>query len=389
MMEKLLCLEACEMTKDTNDNLQKTPLYDLHVELGGKMVAFAGYSMPVQYPLGILKEHLQTRGKAGLFDVSHMGQAWLVGDNVITDLETLIPADIKGLKSGQQRYSQLLNDDGGILDDLMITKPVDENITDRLLLVVNAACKEEDFAHIKNKLGDKITIERLEDRALLALQGPASPKVAAKLFGDAVLTQPFMSQIITSCDGIECWVARAGYTGEDGYEISITNKDALTIAKKILADNDVEAIGLGARDSLRLESALCLYGNDIDVTTTPVEATLMWSVAKCRREEGGFPGHAKIMQQLADKPTRKRVGIMPEGRAPARQGTIIADLDGNEIGVITSGGFGPSVGKPVAMGYVKTEFAKTGTVINLLLRGKKIPANIAKMPFVPAGFYRR
>ena len=373
---------------NTAEDLKKTPIFDLHVELGAKMVPFAGYSMPVQYPLGVLKEHVHTREQAGLFDVSHMGQAWLVGENVAEALETILPADIKNLETGQQRYSQLLNDEGGILDDLMVTKPANPDLTDRLFIVVNAACKEQDFAHIAVKLGDRIQIERLEDRALLALQGPASPKVAARLFGDSVLTQPFMSQQELECDGIKCLVSRAGYTGEDGYEISIPEKAADMIARKILAEPEVEAIGLGARDSLRLEGGLCLYGHDIDTTTTPVEAVLMWSIAKRRREEGGFPGHKIIMQQLADKPSRKRVGIRPEGRAPAREGTIIADEHGNEIGVITSGGFGPTVGGPVAMGYVTTKFAAADTKINLMVRGKAMPAIIVKMPFVAAGFYR-
>lgn len=376
------------MTETTGDTLLKTPLYDLHVEMGAKMVPFAGYSMPVQYPLGVLKEHNQTREQAGLFDVSHMGQAWLIGDDVAGALETILPADIKGLTPGQQRYSQLLNDEGGILDDLMVTRPADPKLTDRMFVVVNAGCKGQDFAHITAKIGDQVKIERLEDRALLALQGPASPKVAARLFGDSVLTQPFMSQYLLSCDGVECLVSRAGYTGEDGYEISIPEADAEAIARKLLAEPEVEAIGLGARDSLRLEGGLCLYGHDIDTTTTPVEAVLMWSIAKRRREEGGFPGHGVIMQQLADKPTRKRIGIKPEGRAPAREGTIIADDAGNEIGVITSGGFGPTIGGPVAMGYVATEFAVADTKVSLMVRGKAMPATVTKMPFVPAGFYR-
>lgn len=376
------------MASPDQGELKRTPLYDLHVELGGKIVPFAGYEMPVQYPAGILKEHNQTRESAGLFDVSHMGQAWLIGDGADAALETLVPADLQSLKPGQQRYSQLLNDEGGILDDLMVTRPADPALADRLYLVVNAACKDQDFALISEKLAGKATLQPIDENALIAVQGPKAVDAAARLLGEALRTQPFMTQTAAEFEGVSCLVSRSGYTGEDGYEISVPNDKAVALTKAFLDQPEVDPIGLGARDSLRLEAGLCLYGHDIDTTTSPIEAGLTWSVGKRRREEGGFPGADVVQKQLAEGVSRKRVGILPEGRAPAREGTVVTDADGNEIGKVTSGGFGPTAGGPVAMGYVAIDFAKVDTPINLVVRGKSLPAKVVKMPIVPQRYYR-
>jgi aminomethyltransferase len=376
----------------SDQELAVTPLNALHRELGGKMVPFAGYDMPVQFPAGILKEHLHTRNAAGLFDVSHMGQAWLIsedGSDPAIAFESLVPADVQSLEPGQQRYSQLLNESGGILDDLMVTRPIAALGSDRLYLVVNAACKDQDRLHITKALKGRIRVEPLADRALVALQGQKASDVASRLFGPALATMPFMSQSVIEFDGIDLWISRSGYTGEDGYEISVPDDKAEALARLLLGDPDVEPIGLGARDSLRLEAGLCLYGHDIDTTTSPIEAGLLWSIGKRRREEGGFPGADTIQKQIAEGATRKRVGILPDGRAPAREGTVILGAeDGAEIGHITSGGFGPTLGGPVAMGYVPIDYAKPGTAVFLSVRGKSLPATITKMPFVPPGFYR-
>uniref|UniRef100_A0A2A4Z9E8 aminomethyltransferase n=1 Tax=OCS116 cluster bacterium TaxID=2030921 RepID=A0A2A4Z9E8_9PROT len=373
-----------------SDNF-KTALYDLHVELGAKIVPFAGYDMPVQYPLGVLGEHNHTRQNAGLFDVSHMGQAILTANDKNTNIaalfETLVPGLLLKLKDGQMRYSLLMAEDGGILDDLMITRIAnDENGFERLFLVVNAGCKDADFEHISQSLAGKATLEIL-DRALVALQGPKAAEVLARHLPN-VATQPFMSMSFAELDGTDLVISRCGYTGEDGYEISIPNDKAITFSKLLLAHDEVEAIGLGARDSLRLEVGLCLYGHDIDTSTTPVEADLMWAIGKRRREEGGFPGANIIQQQLANGASRKRVGILPEGRAPAREHTEIYSKSGDKIGEITSGGFGPTFGAPVAMGYVAIDFAEIGTEVDLMVRGKARPAKIAKMPFVPQNYHR-
>lgn len=363
-------------------DLKRTPLHGLHLSLGGKMVPFAGYDMPVQYPSGILKEHLHTRDAAGLFDVSHMGQAALVGPDVAAALETLVPGDIQALRHGRMRYTQLTNEAGGILDDLMVTKLAD----DRLWLVVNAACKLNDFALIEGALDGRARLERAEDRALLALQGPKAAAVLSRLAQDAA-TLPFMAMAELDVAGTPALVSRSGYTGEDGYEISVPADDAEDLAKLLLAQDAVAPIGLGARDSLRLEAGLCLYGHDIDETTTPVEAALVWSISKRRRAEGGFPGAETIQRQLADGPPRRRVGIRPDGKAPAREGTPIMK-DGRAIGTVTSGGFGPTVSGPVAMGYVETAHAAADTEIDLEVRGKALPGRTAKLPFVPQRYYR-
>lgn len=362
--------------------LKRTPLYDLHVALGAKIVPFSGYEMPVQYPKGILAEHVQTRTKAGLFDVSHMGQVTLTGDDAVAALETLVPADIRALQPSRQRYTQFTNDKGGILDDLMVTKRGGD-----LLLVVNAGCKDADIAHLRDRIAKRCRVEVHAERALLALQGPMAAEVLGR-FAPACKTMPFMSGLAADVAGVPCYLTRSGYTGEDGYEISMAGDKAVTVAKRLLDEAEVEPIGLGARDSLRLEAGLCLYGHDIDETTTPVEAGLLWSIQKRRREEGGFPGADVVKRQIAEGPARKRVGILPEGRAPAREHTEIWDAGGKPIGEITSGGFGPTVGAPVAMGYVATAQAAAGTALQLVVRGVPRPAKVAPMPFVPQRYYR-
>lgn len=366
------------------DALLRTPLYALHVELGAKLVPFAGYEMPVQYPAGILKEHLHTREKAGLFDVSHMGQAFLHGDNPAAALEKLAPSDFIGLKEGMQRYGLLLNDEGGIKDDFMVSRLAGEA---SLYLVVNAAMKDSDFAYISEKLAGELTLEPRPDRALLALQGPLAGAVLEKLSpGIDALT--FMKVRRATVAGIQAIVGRTGYTGEDGFEISVAGEDAEKLARALLADPDVLPIGLGARDSLRLEAGLCLYGHDIDETTNPAEANLAWAIGKRRKLEMGFPAADKIMDGILNGTAKKRVGIKPDGRAPAREGTEIADKTGRIIGKITSGGFGPSVNGPIAMGYVETAFAADGAEIDLMVRGKPLAARIAPMPFVPNRYKR-
>jgi aminomethyltransferase len=371
----------------------RTPLYDLHVSLGAKMVPFAGYEMPVQYPLGVLKEHLWTRDKAGLFDVSHMGQAYLVAEDgthetVASALETLVPADVLNLKHGQQRYSQLLADNGGILDDLMFARSSDPSHDGWLYLVVNAACKDADYRHIEQRLPGGVRLERgYGFTALLALQGPAAVDVLSARC-PAAANLAFMQTRPVELDGRKIHITRSGYTGEDGFEIAVGESDVVHVWNTVLADDRVQPIGLGARDSLRLEAGLCLYGHDIDTTTSPIEAGLAWSIQQRRRAEGGFPGAARIQQELKDGPKRTRVGIKPDGRAPAREGIEIVDAKGDKVGVITSGGFGPTVNGPIAMGYVATAYAKPGTAIQLMVRGKPMPATVVAMPFAPHRYRR-
>ncbi len=371
---------------DATTPLARTPLYDLHLSYGAKMVPFAGYEMPVQYKTGIMAEHIQVRAKAGLFDVSHMGQARLAADgDAAAALETLVPGDIAGLKPGEMRYTLLLAEDGGILDDLIVTRLPDE--PEILFLVVNAACRDADFAHIETKLAGKARLEPMADRALLALQGPQAAEVLSGLAA-GVGGLSFMNGAAMAVDGGPCFVTRSGYTGEDGFEISVPSDAAAGLAERLLADDRVAPIGLGARDSLRLEVGLCLYGHDIDRSTTPVEGSLRWTIPKRRREAADFPGAATILQQIADGPTKRRVGIRPDGRAPAREGTEITDGSGAVIGKITSGGYGPTIGGPVAMGYVQRDFAAVDTALNLMVRGKALAARVAKMPFVPQNYYR-
>ena len=372
-------------------DLKRTVLYDLHLELGAKMVPFAGYEMPVQYPMGVLKEHLHTRAQAGLFDVSHMGQILLTAksgrvEDAALALERLVPVDVAGLADGRQRYAFFTNDEGGILDDLMVA-----NRGDHLFLVVNAACKEADFAHLTAGLPD-CDLGVVTDRALLALQGPAAEAALARLVPD-VVDMRFMDVAIRQWDTAELWISRSGYTGEDGFEISVPNAFAEAFARKLLAIEGVAPIGLGARDSLRLEAGMCLYGHDIDEGTTPVEGNLTWAIQKARRaggaRAGGFPGAARILKDLADGPARRRVGLRPEGRAPMREGTeIYAGPEGGApIGTVTSGGFGPSIEAPMAMAYLPADLAEGVTVYGEVRR-RRLPATIAPMPFQPTTYKR-
>ncbi len=381
------------MADPAPNDLKRTPLYALNVELGGKIVPFAGYEMPVQFPAGIMKEHLHTRAAAGLFDVSHMGQAFLRlegpggHDGIAALLETLTPGEIKGLKPGQIRYTLLLNDEGGIRDDFMVSRPVAPTDAGTLFLVVNAGTKDADFAHIAASLKGRAKLERLDDRALVALQGPKAAEVLERIV-PGVAAMSFMTIANFAWERADLYVSRSGYTGEDGYEISVPGAMAVAFARVLLAQSEVAPIGLGARDSLRLEAGLCLYGHDIDETTTPVEANLTWAIGKRRKLEKGFPGADKIMDQLFNGAKRVRVGIKPDGRAPAREGTEIVDSSGAPAGRITSGGFGPSVNGPIAMGYVRPDVANDGTELGLIVRGQKLPARVVPMPFVPKRFHK-
>ena len=365
--------------------LNRTPLYDLHVSLGAKMVPFAGYEMPVQYPDGVMKEHLHCREHAGLFDVSHMGQVRITGNNAAIALESLVPVDVKGLAEGRQRYAIFTNEDGGILDDLMVA-----NRGDHLFLVVNAACKADDIAHLERHMSNTCTVETITDRALIALQGPKA-EAALEALAPGAAAMKFMDVATLDWNGVELWVSRSGYTGEDGYEISLHAVHAENFAKALLEQDGVAPIGLGARDSLRLEAGLCLYGNDIDTTTTPVEAALNWAIQKARRKggdrEGGFPGADRILRELSEGAPRKRVGLLPEGRAPMRAHTPLFDGE-TQVGEITSGGFGPSLERPISMGYVLTNLSETGTKLEAEVRGKRMPVTVAVMPF-RASTYKR
>lgn len=366
--------------------LKQTALYDLHAELGAKFVPFAGYEMPVQYRLGVMKEHLQTRASAGLFDVSHMGQVLLHGAQAAAQLEALVPANVIGLKEGRQRYGLFTDDQGGILDDLMIA-----NRGDHLFLVVNASRKQADITHMMASL--TCPVEPVENRSLLALQGPAAEAVLAQT-APVAAGMRFMDVAITDSAYGELWISRSGYTGEDGYEISVPDDQAEALARALLADERVEPIGLGARDSLRLEAGLCLYGNDIDETTSPVEAGLEWSIQKVRRSggerAGGFAGAGRILAELDDGTSRRRVGLLPEGRAPMRDDTQLYDSEtaSDPIGHVTSGAFGPSIERPVSMGYVSTALAATGTRLFGDVRGKRLPVTVADMPFRPSTYKR-
>ncbi|HEY1721449.1 MAG TPA: glycine cleavage system aminomethyltransferase GcvT [Magnetospirillaceae bacterium] len=362
--------------------LLRTPLHALHVELGAKMVPFAGYDMPVQYPAGVLTEHKHTRAAAGLFDVSHMGQVTLHGAGLAEALEKLVPGDIAALAPGRTRYTLFTNDAGGILDDLMVT-----NAGDHLFLVVNAACKTADIAHMRAALPKGITLDYLEDRALMALQGPQAVTVMERHLPGAA-TLKFMSWQNVTVAGFDCFVTRSGYTGEDGFEISAPAAQAEALARTLLAEPEVAPIGLGARDSLRLEAGLCLYGSDLDMTTTPVEAALVWTMSKRRREQGGFPGDAVIKKQLTEGAPRLRVGLKPQDRAPARGHTPIVGDGDAPVGEVTSGGFGPSVDGPIAMGYVRADLAKDGTALGLMVRGARRAASVVSLPFAPHRYHK-
>ncbi len=369
--------------------LNRTPLYDLHLSLGAKMVPFAGYEMPVQYKLGVMKEHLWTRGHAGLFDVSHMGQVRLTPnsgrlEDAALALETLVPVNIVGLKEDRQRYGLFTNETGGILDDLMVA-----NRGDHLFLVVNAARKADDITHLEDHLSDTCEIRPITDRALLALQGLEAETALARLV-PGVTDMRFMDVTTHAWEGAELWIARSGYTGEDGFEISVPEERAVAFAEALLAMEEVEPIGLGARDSLRLEAGLCLYGNDIDTTTTPVEAALEWAIQKALRtgdRAGGFPGADIVLDQLANGAPRRRVGLLPETRAPMRDGTELFASDTN-VGQVTSGAYGPSLERPISMGYVAIEYAATGTKLEGEVRGKRMPVTVADLPFRPPNYKR-
>lgn len=373
-------------------DLKRTVFFDLHGELGAKMVPFAGYEMPVQYPMGVMKEHLHTRAGAGLFDVSHMGQVILrPKSGRLTDaalaFESLVPVDVAGLAEGRQRYGMFTNADGGILDDLMFA-----NRGDHLFVVVNAACKDQDIAHMRAHLSATCEVVAVTDRALVALQGPRA-EAALEGLVPGVAAMKFMDVAILPWGGVDLWISRSGYTGEDGYEISVPESVAVAFARAVLARPDVAPIGLGARDSLRLEAGMCLYGHDIDEGTSPVEGNLTWAIQKARRtggaRQGGFPGAARILRELTEGPARRRVGLRPEGRAPMREGTLLfADADGGDpIGHITSGGFGPSIEAPMAMGYLPADLSE-GMIVYGEVRGKRLPAVIAAMPFHPTSYKR-
>jgi len=385
-------MSASADTPEFDQLPKRTPLYALHVAAGARMVPFAGYEMPVQYPLGVLKEHLWTREKAGLFDVSHMGQAVVASadgksDTVAAALEALLPADLMSLAAGRQRYSQLLNDDGGIIDDLMVSRS--SNAVDHsLYLVLNASRKNVDVARIAERLPPGCTLTELPAAALLALQGPAAARVLERIC-PAVAGMTFMESREAKIDGwIEVTITRSGYTGEDGFEISVEDAFAGALWQVLLKDPDVQPIGLGARDSLRMEAGLCLYGHELDETISPVEAGLVWSIQRRRRTEGNFPGSDRIQKELHNGPRRVRIGILPEGRAPAREGVEILSGSGETIGVVTSGGFAPSLNAPAAMGYVPPAFAAPGTPLQLVVRGKPLPAKVATLPFVPHRYVR-
>ena len=386
----------------TPDNLLKVPLNDLHVSLGARMVPFAGYSMPVQYPAGLMAEHHHTRTAAGLFDVSHMGQLRLVGPDAAAAFESLMPVDVVDLPVGKQRYGLLLNDEGGIIDDLMFFNKGNNEI----FVIVNGACKVGDIAHIQGRIGQRCQVTPMPEMALLALQGPQAVTVLQRLCpGIEKLVFMTGGTFHIACNSVgahqtvECFVTRSGYTGEDGFEISVHEMQVEALARALLAQPEVKPIGLGARNSLRLEAGLCLYGNDIDTTTTPVEAGLNWAMQKVRRADGaragGFPGAAKILAQLAagtgaaGQPClKKRVGLRALERIPVRDHTELQDLEGNKIGEVTSGLLGPTIDQPVAMGYVTPDFSALGVKINAIVRGKPVPMEVVAMPFVPTRYYR-
>ena len=362
--------------------LASTPLFEEHRALGATLVGFAGYAMPMRFGRGILAEHAHTRSAAGLFDVSHMGQLRLVGDGAVAALERLVPGDIAGLAPGAMRYTQFTSDDGGILDDLIATR-----IDGGLHLVVNASRKNEDIAHLERRLDAGVDLTVLSHRALIALQGPKAATVLDR-HAPGCAGLAFMTAGAFTIRGSEALVSRCGYTGEDGFEISVPADEATALWRALSAEPEVEPAGLGARDTLRLEAGLCLHGHDIDETTSPVEAGLAWSIGKRRRREGGFPGAARIRRELAQGARRRRVGILPDGRAPAREGTAVLDAGGDRIGTVTSGGFGPTAGRPVAMGYVAGDAAEIGRSVSLPVRGKARSASIVRLPFVPHRYHR-
>lgn len=375
----------------TTAALLTTPLNALHRELGARMVPFAGYDMPVQYPAGVMAEHRHTRTAAGLFDVSHMGQIRLDGPQAAAALESLVPMDVVGLKPGQQRYAFFTNEAGGILDDLMIVRPPEGDGFGDLLLVVNAACKTADLAHLQHHIGARCRVTPLHDRALLALQGPQAIDVLQAL-NPAVAQLRFMQGRALDLAGARCFITRSGYTGEDGFEISVPEAQCDALARTLLSDGRVQAVGLGARDTLRLEAGLCLYGHDIDTQTSPIEAGLQWAIQKVRRpggeRAGGYPGAERIERELSSGVTRKRVGLLGEERAPVREGSTLHDAHGAEIGRVTSGTLGPTVNRPVAMAWLSTAHAESGNRVYAEVRGKRLPMTVAAMPFTPHRYQR-
>ena len=374
------------MSVTETESLLRTPLYDLHRELGARMVPFAGYAMPVQYPQGVIKEHQHCRARAGLFDVSHMGQVKLSGPDAGAALESLLPIDVIDLPVGQQRYALFTNERGGVMDDLMVTR-----LDGHYIAVVNAACKAQDIAHLRDRIGARCAIEVLDDHALLALQGPQAAAVLARLSPE-VAQLSFMQARSVVLNGSRCLVSRSGYTGEDGFEIAVPADRAEGLARALLANDAVAAIGLGARDSLRLEAGLCLYGHELTQDVSPVEANLKWALSKVRRaggaRAGGYPGAAVVDRHFAEGVTRKLMGIQPAGKVPVRAGSELVDAEGNAVGVVTSGGFGATVGAPVAMGYVATAQAKVGDQCFAVVRGRRLSVTVVKPPFVPHNYYR-
>lgn len=370
------------MESNPSATLKTLPLAEFHRRHGAKMVPFAGYEMPIQYSAGIIDEHKHTRDKAGLFDVSHMGQAWLHGPGAARALEKLVPGDIQSLGSGQSRYTMITNETGGIIDDLIVT-----NWGDKLFIVVNAACKDIDLPMIADATRGEAVLEVIEDRALIALQGPGAAAIMHN-YAPAAFLMSFMSAAELHINGVACHVTRSGYTGEDGYEISIPADAVADFVHLLVGEAEVLPVGLGARDTLRLEAGLCLYGHDIDESISPIEAGLAWTISKRRREAGDFPGAARILGEIANGPSRKRVGILPEGKAPAREGTAVHAPGGAVVGQITSGGFGPSVGGPIAMGYVPADMAVSGTRLELAVRKNMLPATVVKMPFHAHRYHR-
>ena len=398
----VVCPWRIRLTASHDQALLKTPLHDLHVELGARMVPFAGYSMPVQYPAGLMAEHHQTRNAAGLFDVSHMGQLRLVGPDAAAAFETLVPVDVVGLGVNRQRYGLLLTDDGTIIDDLMMVNRGDPPSFDgepsgerggHLFIIVNGACKAGDIAHIEQRIGSRCRVIPMPERGLLALQGPKAVDALSRLV-PGVEKLVFMSGDSYQWNGGELFITRSGYTGEDGFEISVHASQAQALARALLAQPEVKPVGLGARNSLRLEAGLCLYGNDIDTTTTPVEAALNWAIQKVRRKggarEGGFPGADKVLAQLQDPACvqRKRVGLIALERIPVREHCELQDATGQRVGEVTSGLLGPTIDKAVAMGYVTSQHAAIGTRLNAIVRGKPVPMEITALPFVPSRYHR-
>ena len=380
-----------DQTATAQAALRTTPLNQLHRALGARMVPFAGYDMPVQYPAGVMAEHRHTRSAAGLFDVSHMGQIRLDGPQAAAALESLVPVDVMGLQPGQQRYALFTNEMGGILDDLMIVRPAPHEGYGDLLLVVNAACKDADLAHLQDRIGSRCQVNPLPDQALLALQGPQAVDALAAL-NPAVSALRFMQGRALSLAGAACFVTRSGYTGEDGFEISVPAAAAEHLARVLLADPRVQPIGLGARDTLRLEAGLCLYGHDIDVHTSPIEAGLQWAIQKVRRpggeRAGGYPGADRIGREFSDGVSRKRVGLLGQERVPVREGAALHDTQGSLVGRVTSGTLGPTVNQPVAMALLEAAHVAPGTVVFADVRGKRLPMTVSAMPFTPHRYRR-